>query len=197
MSVTTRMPPLSAGSNGTAAAIDWSAALEEHGRWLRLAILARLGERQAVEEVMQETALAAVAQRAPLHDPSRVAAWLHRLAVRQVLLYRRRHGRQRRLLDRYAAQRSCDPSGAEPDPLGWLLRGERARLVREALGRLPPRDAEILLLKYAENWTSRELAGRLGVSVAAVEARLHRVRTRLRADLAGAGLAESSPDPKG
>ena len=68
--------------------VDWAAKLAEHDRWLRTIVLARLGERQAVDEVMQEVALAAVAQRAPLSDLARVGAWLYRLAVRQALLYR-------------------------------------------------------------------------------------------------------------
>ncbi|SRR5713101_7802013 len=52
-------------------AIDWSTKLAEHDRWLRTIVLARLGERQAVDEVMQEVALAAVAQRAPLSQAPR------------------------------------------------------------------------------------------------------------------------------
>src|SRR6516225_8543545 len=103
-------------------AIDWPATLAEHDRWLRTVVLARLGERQAVDEVMQEVALAAVAQRTPLSDPARVGAWLYRLAVRQALLYRRRCGRQRRLLGRYAGSQTADaPAG---DPLDVLLHDE-------------------------------------------------------------------------
>src|SRR5688572_1212568 len=60
---------------GKPAAIDWQAALAEHGRWLRTVVLSRLGEPQAVDEVMQEVSLAAVEQRAPLTDPTKVAAW--------------------------------------------------------------------------------------------------------------------------
>ena len=178
MAETTLLP----GSEGFAGGrIDWAAALAAHDRWLRTAVLARLGERQAVDEVMQEVALAAVAQRAPLHDPARVGAWLYRLALRQVLLYRRRCGRQRRLLGSYAGSRGTDPGvSAAPDPLDWLLQDERNGLVREALGRLSGRDAEILLLKYTEDWSYRELAAHLGVSESAVEARLHRARQRLR-----------------
>ena len=56
-------------------------------------------------------------------------------------------------------------------------------MVQQALRRLPPRDADLLVLKYAEGWSARELAGRLGVKTAAVEARLHRARGRLRAEL--------------
>lgn len=163
-------------------AIDWAEALRRHERWLRTVVLARLGERQAVEEVMQEVSLAAVAQRAPLTDPGKVGAWLYRLAVRHTLLYRRGRGRQRKLLGRFAL-RGGAPANPAADPLGWLVAGERAKMVRDALARLNRRDAEILMLKYTEGWSYRDLAAHLGITEAAVEARLHRARSRLRAEL--------------
>src|SRR5207253_5706178 len=102
--------------------VNWAAKLAEHDRWLRTIVLARLGERQAVDEVMQEVALAAVAQRAPLSDLARVGAWLYRLAVRQALLYRRRQGRQRKLVGTYAGNLARDPGPSDlPDPLDLLL----------------------------------------------------------------------------
>src|SRR5688500_13814793 len=76
--------------------IDWDAALAQHGRWLRTIVLARVRERQAVDEVMQEVALAAVRQSAPLLDVAKVAPWLYRLAVRHSLLHRRKCGRKRK-----------------------------------------------------------------------------------------------------
>ncbi len=45
--------------------IDWQATLAQHDRWLRTVAVARGRERQAVDEVMQEVALAAVKQAAP------------------------------------------------------------------------------------------------------------------------------------
>lgn len=67
---------------------------------------------------------------------------------------------------------------------------ERQRLVRQALARLVPRDSEILLLKYIEGWSYRELADHLGVSESAAEARLHRARARLREQLAMLNVIE-------
>lgn len=184
----TTPPPNADGPAGrpVGRGIDWGTALAAHDRWLRTAVLARLGERQAVDEVMQEVALAAVAQRAPLNDPAKVGAWLYRLALRRVLLYRRQRGRQNKLVGRYAWSRG-DPGekSTAPDPLDWLVLDERRHLVREALGRLSRRDVEILLLKYTEDWSYRELAAHLGVGEGAVEARLHRARRRLREALAG------------
>lgn len=169
--------------DGVASAIDWGATLAEHERWLRRVVAARVGEAQAVDEVMQNVALAAVAQRSPLANPARVAVWLYRLAVRHVLIYRRKTGRHRSLVDRYANRAATHEIDGAPSPLAWLLRDERQQLVQAALHRLAPRDAQLLILKYGEGFGARELAERLGVSVNTVESRLHRARIRLRAEL--------------
>ena len=96
--------------------LDWSAILPAHERWLRGVITSRLHERQAVDEVMQEVALAAVAQRSPVLDPRRVIGWLYRLAVRQSLLYRRKAGRQR------APRRSLRQGADSQLILSWSVR---------------------------------------------------------------------------
>ena len=172
--------------------IDWPAVLAEHARWLRTVVTARLGEPQAVDEVLQEVSLAAVRQSAPLQDASKVAPWLYRLAVMQSLLYRRKVGRRRKLIDRYAERfRPTEQDTHSTDPLDWLLAVERRQLVRTALARLPRRDAEMLLLKYTENWSYRELADHLGISHSAVETRLHRARARLRGELAALEVVEA------
>ncbi len=176
--------------SSSAASIDWPAALRQHDRWLRTVIFSRVGERNAVDDVMQEVALAAVRQAAPLMDASKVAPWLYRLAVRQTLVYRRSCGRQRKLVQRSAG--SMPVEATEAEPLDWLLADERQQLVRDAVERLNRRDAEILLLKYTEGWSYRQLAEHLGVSQSAVEARLHRARGRLRGQLAACNIYEVS-----
>lgn len=119
-----------------------------------------------------------------LRDPTRVAGWLYRLVVVGALQFRRRQGRRKKLLDRYAAREpSADGLAHEPDPLGWLLADEQKAMVHRALKTLPPRDAEIMLLKYSEDWSYQQLAEHLGLSVSAVEARLHRARQKMRQQL--------------
>ncbi len=170
-------------SDGVAGALDWGATMAEHEPWLRRVVAARVGEPQAVDEVMQNVALAAVAQRTPLLNPARAGVWLYRLAVRHVLIYRRKTGRQRSLVDRYAARKAVSEVDASLSPLAWLVNDERQQLVQAGLQRLSPRDAELLILKYAEGYGARALAERLGATVAVIEARLHRARNRLRAEL--------------
>ena len=173
------------------AAIDWPAELARHDRWLRTVVAARLGHRAAVDEVLQEVSLAVLRQQAPLRDAGKVAPWLYRMAVLQALLYRRKSARRRNLAERFGERRRpLESDCRERDPLEWLIADERAKLVREGLSQLAPRDAEILLLKYTENWSYHELARHLGVSHSAVEARLHRARGRLRQILSAAATAD-------
>ena len=154
-------------------------------------VYARLAGAEGVDEVMQEVALAAVRQKAPLNDPAKAAPWLYRLAVVQSLLYRRQHGRRRKLIDRFVQRRPPpEHDEASPDPLAWMLADERQRLVREAVARLTPRDAEILMLKYTQDWNYCQLADRLGISHSAVETRLHRARARLRNELLALNVIE-------
>jgi len=175
------------------AAIDWPAALAQHDRWLRTLAFARLGERQAIDDVMQEVSYAAVAQKAPLSDPSKVASWLYQLVVRQSLLYRRKTGRRRKMMNRFVDRvHPTEEDHRTVDPLSWLIADERRQMIRRALAELPKRDAEILLLKYTEDWSYRQMAKHLGISSSAVESRLHRARQKMRQALAALEIVEVS-----
>ena len=87
---------LSAAAMALPRPVDWGACLAAHEHWLRKVIYARTGERQAVDEVFQQVALAAVEQKAPLADAERAPAWLHRLAVICSARFRRKLGRSSR-----------------------------------------------------------------------------------------------------
>jgi RNA polymerase sigma-70 factor (ECF subfamily) len=173
-------------------AFDWGRRLEEHGPWLKKVILIRTGEPQAVEEVFQQVSLAALEQRSPLADPRKAAPWLHRLAVIKSARYRRQLGRQRRALAALASRTQPTAAPDLTDLMAWLLREERRQLAREALARLPAGDAEMLLLKYAERWSYRRIAERLGITEKAVDARLVRARRRLRLELAVFGITSET-----
>ncbi len=165
----------------TSHVLTWAEALEQCHAWLRRVALARGGEAAAVDDIMQDVAVAAAENHGRLRDPTRVESWLYRLTVTAALHYRRRCGRRRKLIER-AVER--EPTRVETDPTyDWLVSDEQTRLVRQALERLPPKDAEILLLKYADDCKYHELAERLGISPSAVDGRLQRARRRLRSEL--------------
>lgn len=159
-------------------------AYGEHAPWLRTVVRHRLGEPQAVDDVMQEVALAVFRQTAPIRDPDRVAPWLYRIAVRQTLMYRRSAGRRRNLHNNYADESNVSGGDNQAtEPLRWLMNEERETNIRQAIDSLPELDREILMLKYTENWNYQQLADHLGVTLHTVEYRLLRARKRLRREL--------------
>lgn len=180
----------SPSNEGLSSVPDWGAVLGAHEVWLRKVILVRTGEAQAVDEVFQRVALAAIQQAAPLSDLARAAPWLHRLAVIQSARYRRKLGRERRALRTATQQGVHLGNGYVADALAWLVASERDETTRQALTRLPGGQAEILMLKYGERWSYRQIAERLGISEKAVDARLTRARERLRQELIELGISE-------
>lgn len=169
--------------------IDWPSELLRHGRWLRGVLLARSRDWHAIDELLQAVSIA-VLQAPALRDPSRVAPWLYRVAVRIALLHRRRLGRERRLQSALAQHEQSVARTAQ-SPLDWLVAVERNQLIRQALGCLPSKEAELLLLKYIEDWSYCDIAEHLGITESAVESRLTRARSKLRAQL----LRGSRNDP--
>jgi RNA polymerase sigma-70 factor (ECF subfamily) len=171
--------------------LDWQRLLADHEGWVRRVILARTGDGQAVDEVWQQVALAAIEQRWPLDDPAKAGPWLHRLAVVASARFVRQLGRKRRALQRLAE--AVPAHTGSVDPLDWLMRAERVELTRRAMLELDGRDAEVLLLKYGERWSYRQIAQHLGITDKAVDCRLLRARERLRLALAAYGITEDQP----
>lgn len=156
-----------------------------------MVIRSRLNESQAVEDLLQEVSLAVLKSRVRPADPSKVAPWLYRVSIKQCLMYRRSAGRRRKLVDRVARDRPTI-SGEACDPLRWLLGRERQGSIQAAFDALPELDRQILILKHAENWSYRQLADRLGVSLNTVEYRLLQARKRLRTELDRASESSES-----
>lgn len=68
----------------------------------------------------------------------------------------------------------------------WLLSKPGNELQADlvsAVDRLQPEYRDVILLKDFEQLANKEIAARLGISLAAVKSRLHRARQMIRADL--------------
>jgi RNA polymerase sigma factor (sigma-70 family) len=158
-------------------------ALPDHEPWLRTALLARMGNRDEVEEVLQEVAVAAASQSAKSEPVERAGPWLYRVAIRQMLLFRRKAGRRRKLLHRVTDRPLHRDDSSPRDPLEFLISQERQKEVREALVKMSERDRQLLMLKYVDGLSYGEIAEHVGVTASAVQSRLHRARGILRKHL--------------
>ena len=156
--------------------IDWTAELKQHDAWLRRVLRGRIGNRHEVDDLMQEIALAVFRQSALPDDPGRVAPWLYRLAVRQAINFHRKMGRK----SDAKPKADLEVTSRTVEPIDWLMQIEKSESIRDAINGLSVRDREILMLKYTENWSYKELAQHLGIKTKTVEYRLTKARQRLR-----------------
>jgi RNA polymerase sigma factor (sigma-70 family) len=165
-------------------ACDPLKALPDHQEWLRTTLLARLGSVDEVEEVMQEVAIAAATQSRKCEPVERVAPWLYRVALRQMLLFRRKAGRRKKLIANAAQVAEATTTDSKTrEPVEWLIGQERQSEVRAAMGSMTERDRQLLMLKYVDGLSYAEIAERVGVTASSVQSRLHRARALLRAQL--------------
>jgi RNA polymerase sigma-70 factor (ECF subfamily) len=129
-----------------------------------------------LDDVVQDVLLKAWRNRATFRGDASLATWLASIAIRAAHDHARRTAVRRRLFAWLLPPDAPAPEPAgEPEPL------ERTRL---AMQRLPHADREVLVLRYLEQRDVEAVAALLGVSRAAVDARLSRARQRLRAALA-------------
>jgi RNA polymerase sigma factor (sigma-70 family) len=132
-----------------------------------------LHDRSAAEDV---TALAfeRAYRRRGKYDSRRgsARAWLFGIARNAALDELRRRKR--------SAALAADPPAEEPAPEEEADLALRRTAVRTALAALPPRDRELIALKFHAGLDNSEMAAVLGVSVTNAGTRLHRVLTKLR-----------------
>jgi RNA polymerase sigma-70 factor (ECF subfamily) len=144
--------------------------LDDLARWCRR----QSRDSHLAEDIVQETALAALLRIHTVRDRRHLRGWLFRVA-------------QRRFAD---AHRSCrgelpltkEPYAPDPDDSGNPDLERHARLrVRRLLRRLPLTLRRPMRMHYLEGHPLREVAGRLGTTVNGIKSRLYRARRILRA----------------
>jgi RNA polymerase sigma-70 factor, ECF subfamily len=119
---------------------------------------------------------------------SSFSTWLTRIAINEALMLLRR----RRALHEVSVDESSDSEGkswhlempdSSPDPEAIYARRERVQILIAALGNLGPGLRRTVELRDLGELSTSETARRMGLSVAAVKARLFHARRKLRQTL--------------
>ncbi len=176
-------------STSSSQPIDWQKAIATHRNWLRKVLQSRVGDRHSIDDLMQEVALAVVQQSStsatgsvPI-EPSKVAPFLYRVAVRKAANFHRKVNQNSHAKPELDATVEGSIVASEPQPLDWLLKKEQDSSLASAIDSLDEESREILMLKYTENWSYKQLAEHLGTTEKAVERRLARARQKMRSSL--------------
>jgi RNA polymerase sigma-70 factor (ECF subfamily) len=150
---------------------DWERIVREHGPRVFGTAWRILGHAADAEDIVQEVFL----QAHQLHRTRPVQSWgafLHRLATC-------------RALDRLRQRRSTvpldghDAASSDDNPEEAAIGHELAVRLRQAISRLPEREAGVFCLRYYEELSYEQIADTLGIQVGAVGVALHKARTKL------------------
>ncbi|MCA9672082.1 MAG: RNA polymerase sigma factor, partial [Myxococcales bacterium] len=162
-----------------------SAALLRHARRM-------MGDDSAAQDIVQEAFARAIASIGRTREELHFKAWIFRITTNLCL---RALTRAARCRPSEAPDQNVATSDDEADPERVRLRREAGVCVQEALGRLPDRYRQILLLREIEQLSYEELADVLELSKANVKVTLHRARARFAvAFISGQLLAPASAE---
>jgi RNA polymerase sigma-70 factor (ECF subfamily) len=173
------------------AAMDDSAWLEftkRYHRMLAVYVTSRFDCRaDACEEIVEMTFVRCV-KSISTFDPGRgsLAGWLRAVATNEAYtLMRGRERRHEQSLSALAPDIADVVSGAydkSPLPDEIVAGKDFQAAVRETVAGLSPRHQEVLTMKYLEGMKAGEIAGRLDMTLDAVEALLARARAAFKHD---------------
>lgn len=131
-------------------------------------------------DVVAETMLVAWRRLSDVPAPPATRAWLIGVARRVLANQRRGANRHLALSRRLAFDLEAMRTTREPDHAAATAQNDRTR---RALAALPDDDREVLLLSAWEGLSPSEIAIAFDIPQATARTRLHRARTRLRAQL--------------
>ena len=169
--------------------------VDEHANALfRYAIL-RVRDRQAAEDLVQETFLAAVRKTDSFRFESSMRTWLIGILKHKIIDYHRKMSRERAVMPIDENDTVIDswfdrkgswikrPGAWKTDPSRLLEREEFWLVFEKCLSALPDRIGEAFTLRMVDNLKSAQVCKVLAITPTNLWVMLHRARVRLRACL--------------
>ena len=155
---------------------DFLQLVRRHDAALRALVYRLVGDRDAMDDVLQETYLKAYRARASFRGESALGTWLHRIAYNAAMDELRRRSR----VDTAPLDDSPEPASPGTDPADLAaLRGDLAA----ALAALPAEQRAAVLLVDGEGLDYAAAGRVLGVPAGTVGSRASRARAALRTAL--------------
>jgi RNA polymerase sigma-70 factor (ECF subfamily) len=158
-----------------------AALYRAHAGAVAVAIRRKVGDRDVVADLVQETFARALERLATLRDPHRFKPWLLAIARNAAVDQRRRRRRLMLTAADRATREDADPTG-QPDEHAEAI--ELATLVDSCVASLSERDARALAMVTHLGLGPARVAVVLGVTPGAAKVIVHRARARFRSALA-------------
>ena len=144
--------------------------------------------REDAEDIVQQSFQKAFIYLHRFEGKSSFSTWLTRIAINEALMLLRQGRTLRKLLvddpgEAGGSAASLQMPDSSPDPETSYMQRERVQLLSETLGNLRPGMRTAIELRELAELSTEETARRMGISVAAVKARVFHARKKLQEKL--------------
>lgn len=146
-----------------------------HERRIRVYLFNLLGDRHAVDEVMQNVSTVLWEKFDQLDVDSNFLRWAYKIAKYEVLMYRRSMARDRLVLSPVTIELLTEDHELEDEE----VRDTQRRLLDRCLGELADEDRELLIKAYQSDTTITALAAQLNRSSNSLYKAINRLRQHL------------------
>jgi RNA polymerase sigma-70 factor (ECF subfamily) len=153
--------------------------VRRHHGWVRAVVFGVLGDRDDVDDVVQQVWTSVWERIGELRDAGRWRSWIYRLARNAAVDAGRQRTRRRKAAQALPADAIPAMRVAE-GPATNVEREERHAAVLRAIRALPALYREPFVLRHVSGWSYRDIAEAMDMPVDSVETRLVRARRFLR-----------------
>jgi RNA polymerase sigma-70 factor (ECF subfamily) len=145
-------------------------------------------DREDAKDIAQEVFIEIYQSLEKFREEAKLSTWIYRISVTKSLDFLRRKNRKKRMgqfkklfnIDD-VADRLEQPSGNNPD--NNMEARERARILQQAMDRLPENQKIAITLSKYEGFSNKEISEIMNASVSSVESLIHRAKVNLKKKL--------------
>ena len=164
--------------------------VDRHGARIYRVARRFLDDQRDAEEITQDIVVTIIRQIRTFKGEAAFSSWIYRIAANAAYCrLRSRRARPEVSLEPFLPVFDADGRHAQPvsdwsrEPDDPAVAGELTSAIERSLGELPAEYRAVIVLHDVEGLPNEEVAGILGLTVAAVKSRVHRARLFLRTKL--------------
>jgi RNA polymerase sigma-70 factor, ECF subfamily len=161
--------------------------LRRNWEWLKALLYSTTGRAENLDDILQDVCVRVIEKIGSLREPERFRPWLATLARNEATVFYRRKGRQLVSMDPGEIALADGKTALPPEQ---AERREATQHLVAAIGGLPKKYREVLLMACRGGTSYDEMAATLDVPVTTIQIRLVRARRMVQERLAGNELAK-------
>jgi RNA polymerase sigma-70 factor, ECF subfamily len=167
----------------------FQALVERHRSMVYRVAYQFAGNHHDAEDIAQEVFIKVYRSLDRFRQDAQLSSWMYRIVMNACIDHRRRHSPAGKApFGEEAEQRMLNTPEETPGPEERAYAGELGHVLEHEIGRLPPGQRVVFVMRHHQGLKLSEIAGALGLAEGTVKRQLHAAVHRLRQTLSRANV---------